>query len=808
MLTSALFLLALAVPWPAADAPPFRSARPIWPEGRETEMNLLVGFRAAIEPPAGERVTLRLAASTIYRAKVNGQFVGHGPARGPHGFYRIDEWDITPYLKPGKNVVAVEVAGYNVNGYYLLDQAAFLQAEVLTENAVLASTAGAGTPFEAAILTERVQKVARYSFQRPFSEVYRLTPGCDRWQTDPRLPTDQSPERKRGVNCATQPAGQLLPRRVPYPTFNRRPALWHVSRGTLKTGIEVKEPWKDRSLTQISPQLKGYKESELETIPSIELQHVANDQVQPVNQTLPADAKLTLGSNSFHILDFGTNLTGFVGATIDCRSKARLFLAFDEILSKNDVDFKRLGCINIIALDLEPGMYRFESIEPYTMRYLKPLVLQGECDLSDIHLREYVNPDTFNAQFAASDDRLNRLFDAARQTFAQNGVDIFMDCPSRERAGWLCDSFFTARTAADLAGRTSVEKNMMENYLLPQKFQHLPDGMLPMCYPADHYNGVFIPNWAMWFVVQLEEYLQRSGDRATVDALRPRVMKLLDYFKPFENSDGLLEKLPGWVFVEWSAAAQFVQDVNYPSNALYAGTLAAAGRLYNLPDLAAKADRVRDTIRRQSFDGQFFVDNAVRKDGKLQVTHNRTEVCQYYAFFFDVAAPQTHADLWKTLRTRFGPQRQQTKAFPEIHAANSFIGNVLRLELLSRWGLCRQLLDESVDYHLYMADRTGTLWENTTDHASCNHGFASHLAHVLIRDVLGLYGIDPVAKAVQLRLGDVGLDWCRGSISTPDGPINLQWSKTGDELRYRLDAPAGYRIDTTTLGSLKAIRQP
>src|SRR3970282_1385821 len=97
------------------------------------------------------------------------------------------------------------------------------------------------------------------------------------------------------------------------------------------------------------------------------------------------------------------------------------------------------------------------------------------------------------------------------------------------------------------------------------------------------------------------------------------------------------EKLPSWVFVEWSKANDFVQDVNYPSNMLYAGTLAAAGRMYGAADLAAQSGKVRETIRKQSFDGRFFVDNAVRRDGRLQVTRNRSEVCQYFAFFFGVA---------------------------------------------------------------------------------------------------------------------------------------------------------------------------
>ena len=52
-----------------------------------------------------------------------------------------------------------------------------------------------------------------------------------------------------------------------------------------------------------------------------------------------------------------------------------------------------------------------------------------------------------------------------------------------------------------------------------RRFEFLPEGMLPMCYPADHNDGVFIPNWALWFVVQLEEYAQRNGDRDMVDAV-------------------------------------------------------------------------------------------------------------------------------------------------------------------------------------------------------------------------------------------------------------------------------------------------
>jgi len=793
-------LAASDVPWSGPDS--FLKARPQWPRGRAKERNLFVGFRAVVDTPAEKPVRLRLTASTLYRAWVNGRFLGYGPARGPHGYFRVDEWDITNLLRAGKNVVAVEVAGYNVNSYYTIDWPSFLQAEVTAAgDRVLAATGGNGS-FTAHIIKERVRKTQRYSFQRPFSEVYRAAPGYDLWRSDP----DSDPKPAECEELSLYKG--LLPRRVPYPRFTLRPPLKHVSKGALKRGIKVKRFWKDRSLTAIGPKLGGYPEKELEMIPSLELQTVGTESREAVDRPVEPETVFPLKTNSFHILDMGTNLTGFIGASVRCKEKTRLFFTFDEVLRNDDVDFKRLGCVNIVAYELEPGSYRLESFEPYTFRYLKLMVLEGSCEVRNVYMREYTNPEVWEACFAASDPRLNRLFEAGRETYRQNAVDIFMDCPSRERAGWLCDSFFTSRTSKDLSGNTKVEKNFVENFLLPGKFLYLPEGMLPMCYPADHNDGVFIPNWALWFVVELEEYLQRSGDRSTVEALRPRVLRLFDYFKNFLNEDGLLEKLESWVFVEWSAANKFVQDVNYPSNMLYAAALSAAGRMYDRADLMVQAEEIRKVIRKQSFDGDFFVDNAVRKNGKLEVTRNRSEVCQYFAFFFDIATPKTYPELWRKLVEEFGPRRKETKAYPEVHIANAFIGNMLRLEILSRYGRCSQILDESVAYLMYMAEETGTLWENVGSYASCNHGFASHIVHTLYRDVLGLYRVDTVNRTIKLRFSDLDLSWCEGRLPTPDGPISLRWAKKDGKLTYRLDTPAGYRFTVENLSSLKLVRKP
>jgi len=780
---------------------PTMTAEPIWPAGREKEMNLFVGFRAVIEPTDnGQPVTLRLTAANLFRVYINGRFCCHGPARGPHGYWRVDEWDISEFMQPGPNVVAIEVAAYNVDSYYLLNQPGFLQAEVVQGKSVLAATGHNVRPFEAKILTERIQKVQRYSFQRPFTEAYRLTPDHARWHQDPTAPFE-------AIQCAKQPAKLLLPRGVPYPKFEMRQPISHLAVGALKPDTNANDKNRIKNFLAMGIKRGGYPVEQFEVTPARQLMQTTTEKMEPLNSPWTNDTAFSLKTNSFHTLDLGVNLTGFLGAHVTCKRKTHFLLTFDEVLTDGDVDFTRMACANVVSYELEPGTYHLETFEPYTLRYIKAIALDGECTVNRVYLREYANPDVYGAKFKASDERLNRLFLAGRETFRQNALDIFMDCPSRERAGWLCDSFFTSRAALDFMGNTAIERNFYENYLLPATFPKQPDGMLPMCYPAEHRVNSFLPNWALWFVVELEEYLQRSGDRTMVDALKPRIMKLFDYFRPFENDDGLLEKLKGWVFVEWSAANKFVQDVNYPTNMLYAAAIDAAGRLYAMPELQNKADAIRETIRQQSFDGEFFVDNAERKEGKLQTTRNRTETCQYYAFFFNVAAPETHPVLWKTLVEQFGPKRKGTKAFPEIHESNAFIGNVLRLELLSRDGRSQQVLDESVDFHLYMADRTGTLWENVHAGASCNHGFASHLVHVLYRDVLGISHHDPIGKKITLRFSDLDVDWCEGTIPILNGKIKMRWRKDGDRILYRITTPPGYNVSAGNRSSKEVVRE-
>jgi alpha-L-rhamnosidase len=277
-------------------------------------------------------------------------------------------------------------------------------------------------------------------------------------------------------------------------------------------------------------------------------------------------------------------------------------------------------------------------------------------------------------------------------------------------------------------GTTMVENEFLNNYLLGGGAREGLDGMVEMCYPATCEK--YIPQWSLWYVLELYDYFTKRGRGDRKEDFKAQLYALLGYFKKFENEYGLLEKLESWVFVEWSHANKLVQDISFPNNMVYSAFLSSIAELYGDKELAQKAKNIRNTVRDMCMtESGFFCDNAYRKDGKLELSGERTEACQYYAFFTGIATPASHPWLWNTLVNDFGYDRATTGKFPEIYPANAFIGNYLRLDLLDRYGYKTELYDNIKGYFEYMADRTGTLWEHANTFASCNHGFASHVIY-------------------------------------------------------------------------------
>jgi alpha-L-rhamnosidase len=184
----------------------FEHAESVWGNGPTGEMNSAIGIFWDVPASSGR---LRITSAGRFRVFVNGIFFAHGPERAAHGYARVEEWDLESGLVRPLNRVAVEVLSPGIASYYTIKEPAFVQAEIISGDAIVAFTAPGAC--QATALPHHIRKVHRYSFQRTFSEVYREHSGSSAWRVG-------GPARSP-LTVRTVPAPALLPRRAPLPEF-------------------------------------------------------------------------------------------------------------------------------------------------------------------------------------------------------------------------------------------------------------------------------------------------------------------------------------------------------------------------------------------------------------------------------------------------------------------------------------------------------------------------------------------------------------------------------------------------------------
>ena len=123
-----------------------------------------------------------------------------------------------------------------------------------------------------------------------------------------------------------------------------------------------------------------------------------------------------------------------------------------------------------------------------------------------------------------------------------------------------------------------------------------------------------------------------------------------------------------------------------------------------------------------------------RRAAETLLTEGRVTVNGMAAQLGDKADPETDAALWSELRTEYSGLRAERENETQMYPANAFIGKALRMLLLDRYGLKEELIAELRAVYAPMAALTGTLWENLTTCASCNHGFASIIGQLLLKN--------------------------------------------------------------------------
>lgn len=696
----------------------FKRAKPIWLKKQSKEMHSYAVF--GVKTKATQGLELHLAGTAFYRVYVNDTFAGAGPARTAAGYLREDIFSLDQFVKEGECKIAIEAVGYYCHSIATVKQPSCIMAELRCGNEVIAYT---GKDFVGYKPGYKLQKVERYSAQRHFTEVW-----------DYRNGTDLTDESHRAEVEVLEEEFQILDRVVPYPLYEKVELKRAANTGNYQfDGTLPCDTWR-YSWKEIPDWWGIYPWEEIEHHPFVWIQQ-QKQTISNRNAKLP----LALKKGQYAVFDFEKMEAGFICAALKAMKDSDVVIAFAEYTEGEEFQFTNMNVHNVLEYFLAEGQEKeLQSFEAYTFRFVMIIVKEGEVELDRFGVLTYMFDVSNVKHLHTGDQVLDGIYRAAVRTFAHNTVDVYMDCPSRERAGWLCDSYFTAKTEYALTRETKVEDAFLENYRLFKDVQNaLPKGVLPECYPADISPGnIFIPQWTMWYILEVEEYIHKRGNKDKKEEFRESIYGLLRFYKQYENEEGLLECLPSWNFVEWSKANEWTKDVNYPTNFLYAQVLESIYLLYGDQECQRRAEEVRKEAVAQSFNGRYFLDHAVRDEaGFLQRQEHSSEACQYYAVLFggvDIEA-DTYRELKKLILEVFGAERKGE--MPEIMEINMFIGAYLRMETLLQMGEYELLLSDVKSFFGAMEQYTGTLWEHRQHRGSQDHGFASY-ALVVIEEAL------------------------------------------------------------------------
>lgn len=782
----------------------FSTARPFVAE----ESNRYVYFRRVFD--IAGRVTgasAQVSADGRYQLYVNGQLIGRGPARCSTASQYIDDYDIAPFLRPGRNVIAALAHSYgrHTAWYELPDWeharafgcgGFFLQGDVTSSSAPAVQL---DTGQEWRYLESEAWQRDVPSGSLGFIEIYDARRAPLGWNT---VDFDDSgwdePEilRVPGRNYA----GDVIPFPVMVPSDIPRLA---ESPRRAEAVVRVAEVKNAPPATDIATLFLQEALADLQTC-----------RVDHPGHLLREGASATITTSGDHsaslVLDFGQTAPGRVRFDLEGPAGAVVDFTYSERLHDDGRVHMHAGIpgFDIYAAHrviLREGRQTWEAFELSGFRYLQVTVRHCERPLTihAIRLNFTAYPVQPAGQFTCSDDLLNRIWQVGATTLHHCMLDGYVDCPSREQRQWL-DAYLDSLINYVAFGDPYLGAKMLRQVAGSQQ----PDGLTMMVAPGDfsvlHFTN--IPDFCLYWILAIGAYLDYTGDLGIVRELYPAVVKAIGWFERHLNGDNLLTDVPHWVFVDWAEVDKRGQVTAL--NAHFVAVLGVALRMAQLSEAARDAQHfahLREAITAAINDHLWDDARGVYVDARRNGVQSRRISQQSNAavMAFGVAPAErwprilgTILDDERLVLTRFGTAQTERVDFDDeqhvvlaqpfymhfLHRALCQAGQhaVMLDNIRQRWGAM-----------VASGDRTfRESWQIIPLTSLC-HAWAGTPTFDLPTEILGVKPLAPGFARVLVAPHPADLAWARGTVPTPHGVIAVAWQVGADRFEMTVNLPDG-----------------
>lgn len=307
------------------------------------------------------------------------------------------------------------------------------------------------------------------------------------------------------------------------------------------------------------------------------------------------------------LCDFGQEVFGFIELDFEVEQKTEIHLTYAEALTNGAVDHRKQGIDYRDVLTVPAGRHSWRSYEKRAFRYLQfsKSVKIHSLQVTEAH---YPYEHRYRKTEKSSDPLVKRILEVSARTIELCSDDLLNDCPWRERAQYF-DCFFYMEAMQKLFGTLEPVKRFLRQYARGVN----AEGILRMSYPSPA-NNTIIPDFSLSYAVQLDKYLELSGDRETVEKYYPYAQNAVRQFHKYEDEDGVLKDVPGWIFLD-----NGFELIKHPRsaglNAVYAGAHRSLARIARVlgnsveaASYEAEFQRVRAGFRKTFWTGSRLLD--------------------------------------------------------------------------------------------------------------------------------------------------------------------------------------------------------
>ncbi len=501
------------------------------------------------------------------------------------------------------------------------------------------------------------------------------------------------------------------------------------------------------------------------------------------------------GGDARILLDWGREIIGFQrfeiaaasGTIVDCHN-------FEFIQPDGRINLAE-GMNNSWRYTCREGLqtYQTNGRRGFAYSYLLLREMSGPVKIRRVETLFSTYPQSRRGHFTSSDSQLNEIWKVGAHTLRVCAEDTYTDCPTYEQTHWVGDARNEALIDWAINGDSRLWFRCLE-----QAGDSLDRSPLVESHVPSAWQNV-LPAWSFLWMRSCREYLLWTGDFERSQQLFEFVERNVRGIEAHLDEQNLFS-IRAWNMFDWAPMDTPSEGVVTHNNCFAVHALRDVAELADelgKPDRAAHFRAMADDLSRAINAHLWNQEKAAYTDCLRNGAHSAVFSQQTQTVAFMAGVASDHSD------ERAARCREMIHHLPDgfVPAGSPFFEFFL-LEAYAKEARDDDFLNTIRRDWGFMIDQGATtFWEMWSGRSgrltrSHCHGWSAAPTFFLSSHVLGVRpggsGFSPVV--VEPHPGD--LEWCRGSVPTPRGDVEVQWeNEVSRPFELRLKAPVGVEIE-------------